>query len=68
MWGHAGRAGGRRPLWKELQNREVPSDQAGCCGSNVMTYVFVMSNEGNCAEALMMRVELRYFNPSNRDG
>lgn len=22
--GHAGRADGRRPLWKELQNREVP--------------------------------------------
>lgn len=43
-------------------------DQDGCCGSNVMTYVFVMSNEGNCAEALMMHLELRYLNPSNRDG
>lgn len=29
----AGRAGGRHPLWKELENREVPSDGDICCGS-----------------------------------
>lgn len=25
MGGHAGRAGGMRPLWKELENREIQS-------------------------------------------